>query len=543
MSKRILTGKSIRGVNSLFELIQEFWPTLILGVFYSTHLVRWPPHYEDEAWIWTPAMNSILGFGTSFPSFGYSTDPNPLFNFVSAILLRLSPFDFWITVRGLALLSLIAINLTSSRFFKKVFSTNNTWLFQALLMSIPLADGLLFARLEVFAFAIGWLAILMQTSTRRAVRHLSGPIFAIAVTIHPLTLVLSLFLFVQPGKHLGGTRRNLKFLMTKHLRFSLLFALYLILLNLKSLLSWREYQQVLRRTGSSSRAFSDEDRWNFIFMPLRSIWKLADQFAKPNALLENGYRYANDGVSWQIVDKGVAGILIGFLVMGTVAIARRQPGWLVASLGAIVIHSLLVVREETYYLIVLAPIFVAPIIIRYSLSTRHPKLWVTCVSICTIKMLTVTYVPSLYSSVVQTQYALNAESPYDYSRQLDYAIPENSVVVGTIVLRAVLENRSDVAVYGITALTEPNDGFGQRIDNCEQVQARLLEIWSRHPGKERLLVLFGTWQSRAFSQYSTRFDDSDFECLIRDVVSTRSVTGVSDNGVAWEWVIRSYGTS
>jgi len=229
--------------------------------------------------------------------------------------------------------------------------------------------------------------------------------------------------------------------------------------------------------------------------------------------------------------------------MGTVAIARRQPGWLVASLGAIVIHSLVVSRGETYYLAVLAPIFVAVLTTRDSIPTRHVRLGVVVLGVCAIKLFAVTYIPSLYSSVVQTQFAMNAESPYDYTRQLNDAIPENSVVVGTIALRAVLDDRPDVAVYGITALTEANEGFGQRIDDCEQVRVRLQEIWSRHPGKQRFVILYGTWQSRAFSQYSRTFDESDFGCVISDVASTRTVAGVSDNGVAWEWIIRSYGTS
>lgn len=540
---RTLSTETTRGVRLLSGLIQEFWPTFILGIFYLTQLVRWPPHYEDEAWIWTPAINSRLGFGVNFASFGYSTNMNPLFNSFAAVLFRLMPFDFWGTVRGLALLSLIVINLTTSRFLKHVLSTNNTWLFQAALMSIPLADGLLFARLEVFAFAIGWLAILTRTSTCRTLQLLSVPIFAIAVSIHPLTLVLSLFLFVKSENLLKGTRPDSRALLAEYVRLSLLFALCLVLLNLKILLSWQEYLQVLRRTGSSSRVFSGEDRWNFVFMPLRSIWKLAHQFAFPNALREIGVGYEDELGSWQLVDKGVAGLLIVFLVVGTVTIARRKPSWLVASLGAILIHSLVVSRGETYYLAVLAPIFVAPLTSRDSIPTRHVRLCVIVLGICAVKILAVICVPSLYSSVVQTQFAMNAESPYDYTRPLNDAIPENSVVVGTIALRAVLDDRPDVAVYGITALTEANDGFGQRIDDCEQVRLRLQEIWARHPGTERFLVLYGTWQYRAFSQYSSTFRESDFDCVIRDVVSTRMITGVSDNGVAWEWVIRSYGNS
>ncbi|MDA0237375.1 MAG: hypothetical protein O3B03_02560 [Proteobacteria bacterium] len=45
--------------------IVEFWPTWIMAIFCLTEIVRWPPHYEDEPWIWTPAINSTVGFGNS----------------------------------------------------------------------------------------------------------------------------------------------------------------------------------------------------------------------------------------------------------------------------------------------------------------------------------------------------------------------------------------------------------------------------------------------------------------------------------------------
>lgn len=518
---------------------REFWPTHLMALFYASQLVKWPPHYEDEPWVWTPALNSVLGFGYEFPSFGYSFNMSPVFNFLGAWFLRGSPLNFWVSVRGLALMGLVITSLTASTSIKRILGFRNTSVFQAVFMCLPLADGLLYARFEVYAIAFAWVAIFMQTCKSQLMHLLSAVALAVAISIHPLTLVLYPFFFIAASDVSAKTTRSSLLRYVRPFKLACVSVFSLTLLNLNSLLSWSSYSSILRRTAGTSRLFSSEGTWNSLLVPVRSIWRFASQLAIPETFLQLGLTFEDDLGSWQLIPKSVAGVIVTLLFKGCISISRVRPGWMVASALALTIHSILVATESTYYLIVLSPVFVT-LLTTGDQPSRQRRMSMLAMSCCVAKVVTIIFVPTLFSSVTPTQYALNAQSPFDYSRALNEAIPADSVVVGTIALRAVLEARPDVAVYGITALTEPNKDLGERIDDCAQVRVRLKEIYARHPGQLKLLVLYGTWQSRAFSQRSSTFDETDFNCILEDVITTRTISGTSANGIRWSWVIRVF---
>ena len=120
-------------------------------------------------------------------------------------------------------------------------------------MTLPLADGLLYARLEVYSLAVASLGIIMRTANSPKVKFASFSIFALAVSIHPLALVLVPFVLINPSvqDHNSNFLRN--FQIRKMGAYLSIFIGSLVLLNLSNLLQWSEYAKALKRTGSSWR--------------------------------------------------------------------------------------------------------------------------------------------------------------------------------------------------------------------------------------------------------------------------------------------------
>jgi hypothetical protein len=503
----------------------QFWPTWIMALFYLTQIVRWPPHYEDEPWIWTPAINSTLGLGTRFPSFGYSVDANPVANWLFSRLLEVSPFEFWKTARGLSLASLVLICLITVSLNKRFFKTQTSIIFQTIFMTLPLADGLLYARLEVYSLAVASLGIIMRTANSPKVKFASFSIFALAVSIHPLALVLVPFVLINPSvqDHNSNFLRN--FQIRKMGAYLSIFIGSLVLLNLSNLLQWSEYAKTLKRTGSSSTIFSDFSLIRTLVSPTGIIRNSVSQFKITN----------------QNFELIVAICFLGLLAIGVWYAGHKNKRWLVCLSIAVLLHVILVSRDEVYYIAIFAPLIATLFSIRFDTKRLLKRVSFLALLICAAKMTVVTQFPSLLSKVTPTQFALDAQSPYDYTKHLLEEIPVNSVIVGTPILRAVFENRADVKVYGMTALTVANVDSGQQIHNCKQVLNQLEKIFARHPNDNKFLILYGNWQSRAFIQYSDTFNEEDFLCVIKDVTKTRTLTGSSSNGISWNWVIRLYG--
>lgn len=521
--------------------ILEHWPTIVLLSVFAAKLPAWPPHYEDEPWVWTPAMNARLGIETEFPSFQYSY-PFPAVNWAFEQILRLSPFGFWFTARGLALFCLGIICAAGGYHFRKTLGFKSSVLFQAVMLALPLSDALLFTRLEVFALAPATVAVALGAHNSQRFAVVRALFFALAVSIHPLSLVLSPFLIVGPPSSIRQAKNRQWSEISQFLFvFMPTLLIALITINIAVLVNWTEFIEVLNRNGQSSNLFTETDWRSQLTTPLQIFLKFSSQLDLRELLRYPRISEVVDTSTLQKSNTVITLLTLSLSVCGLALLFRRSWRWAIAFIAAVLLHSFLVSRDERYYLVILVPMFAAVLASVGSRFLMKPLLHWSAVGLCALKILTLNVAPEIFSPVVATQFALNAESPLDYSESLANAIPPNSVVIGSMILRSVLEDRPDVFVYGMTALTQKDGVFGQTMGNCKEVKDRMIDIFSSHQDFNRLLVLFGTWQSDAFRQYSDEFQDSDFECVIQDVESQTTISGVSSNGTEWSWVVRDYG--
>lgn len=222
--------------------------TSTLLLYYVFKGVSWPPHYDDEPWIWSEAINYLRGDRDHKTILGSEVDTNPIFSLISKLILMVSPLDFWQSMRLSSMLLATLFCVFSLLSLEKLSGIRFRYTFLLLFFLNPLFDVLLYGRLEAFALAFAWSSILALLYRRLT---LSALLFSLALSIHPLVVALI-------PMHLMAFKSTWEKFNTKLFSFSLSLLVFMILFNASLLTNFSNYINLLRWTGTSSTVFSDQ---------------------------------------------------------------------------------------------------------------------------------------------------------------------------------------------------------------------------------------------------------------------------------------------
>lgn len=473
------------------------------------HLESWPPHYDDEPWLWSFAINKSRGFESEVNILGVTTNWNPLFNWLTSLILDLSPLSFWATARLFSLLWAFAIGLFSYRFFVNQGYKISPHIFFPIYLFLPLFDVLRYARTESFALALMWLGLLLAHRGNLLSALL---VIAVAISIHPLTMILLALL----TRNRSSIRE-----FTKHFFF---FVLVILALNIYRVTSFGSNLDLFQWIGSSSNLFDDKKSITELLMgTLRRI-----QFFSIAILpfLVCLLVILLTTLIWHNKSKLVD--------TSSNAIGKRtriSANFVLRVTLSFALFSILVARTEPTYFVFFHPI----IVLLCSLFCEHKlkkAFFVFGACVVVLKMILVGFFSHEFNRFTPVQYAMNIDSPGQYVNQLSNLFPKGAFVIGPPVTLPALADRNDITFRGFYSITRMKNGRLQ-IPKCSELRK---QISDNAQGKEVILILFHRWQLEQFRQYDQSFDKNEFDCLLRNS-NTRQFFGRNSDGSPWSWVI------